>query len=132
MQCLSAVAEGAACSCTITVLFFIAKAISMPSVHSATSRQTVCVDSAMSKGSKRALLSMKFVYAMGVLQVHRIQNKKLWKLFAFHHSNMQERWSHEPDLHLANGGLSTLWHGTSFTEPYSVDATEQGELCCCI
>ena len=66
------------------------------------------------------------------LQIHRIQNKKLWKLSALHHGNMQERWSHEPDLHLANGGLPQLWHGTGVTEPHKVYATEQGEGCCLV
>ena len=42
---------------------------------------------------------------------------------------MQERWNHEPELHLANGGLPTLWHGTSATEPHKVYATEQGKGC---
>lgn len=65
-----------------------------------------------------------------VVQVHRIQNRKLWKLFALHYGNMQERWSHEPGLHLVNGGLPMLWHGTSDTEPDKVYATEQGEDCC--
>ena len=60
------------------------------------------------------------------VQVHRIQNKKLWKHFAFHYSNMQERWSHEPGLNLVNGGRPQLWHGTSSTEAQQVYATEQG------
>ena len=64
------------------------------------------------------------------LQIHRIQNKKLWKLFALHYENVQERWSHEPNLHLANGGLPQLWHGTGATEPHKVYATEQGKACC--
>ena len=62
------------------------------------------------------------------MQVHRIQNKKLWKQFAFHYSNMQERWSHEPTLNLVNGGLPQLWHGTCATEPQRVYATEQGRV----
>ena len=62
------------------------------------------------------------------MQVHCIQNKKLWKQFAFHYSNMQERWSHEPNLNLVNGGLPQLWHGTSATEPQQVYATEQGRV----
>ena len=60
------------------------------------------------------------------MQLHRIQSKKLWKQFAFHYSNMQERWSHNPELDLVNGGLPMLWHGTSATEPQHVYATEQG------
>ncbi|KAL3158168.1 hypothetical protein ABBQ32_011758 [Trebouxia sp. C0010 RCD-2024] len=61
-----------------------------------------------------------------VVKVQRIQNKKLWNLFALHYGHMQERWSQEPGLHLVNGGLPMLWHGTSATEPHKVYATEQG------
>ncbi|KAL3136737.1 hypothetical protein ABBQ38_005454 [Trebouxia sp. C0009 RCD-2024] len=61
-----------------------------------------------------------------IVKVERIQNMKLWKLFALHYGHMQERWSQEPGLHLVNGGLPMLWHGTSATEPHKVYATEQG------
>lgn len=39
---------------------------------------------------------------------------------------MKERWAHEPGLPLLNGGLETLWHGTTHTEPRKIYATELG------
>ena len=66
------------------------------------------------------------------MQIHRVQNMKLWKLFAMHYENMRERWRHEPNLELVNGGLPSLWHGTRHTEPHKVCTTEQGmQRCCC-
>ena len=64
------------------------------------------------------------------VQMQRVQNKKLWNLFALHYGNMQERWGQEAGLHLVNGGLQMLWHGTSETEPHKVYATEQGGDAC--
>lgn len=61
------------------------------------------------------------------MQVHRIQNKKLWKAFAHSQACMKERWSHEPHLPLVNGGRLTLWHGTSHTEPYKIYGSELGQ-----
>ncbi len=60
------------------------------------------------------------------VQVHRIQNKKLWNAFAHSQACMKERWSHEPSLPLINGGHPTLWHGTSRTEPYKIYGAELG------
>ena len=61
------------------------------------------------------------------LQIHRIQNKKLWRAFCHSQASMKERWAHEPGLPLLNGGLETLWHGTSATEPHKIYATELGQ-----
>ena len=63
------------------------------------------------------------------LQVHRIQNKKLWRAFSHSQASMKERWAHEPGLPLLNGGLETLWHGTTETEPHKIYATELGQAC---
>ena len=62
-----------------------------------------------------------------LVQVHRIQNKKLWKAFLHSQACMKERWSHEPHLPLVNGGRLTLWHGTSHTEPYKIYGSELGQ-----
>jgi len=60
-------------------------------------------------------------------QVHRIQNKLLWEAFAEKYARLKRRWSHEPDLDLVNGGAMTLWHGTTFTQPNRIYATEHGK-----
>lgn len=59
--------------------------------------------------------------------VQRIQNKLLWEAFAEKYARLKRRWSDEPDLDLVNGGAMTLWHGTTFTQPNRIYATEHGK-----
>ncbi len=54
-----------------------------------------------------------------VWQVHRIQNKLLWKVYASNLDAMKG---------LVNGGFATLWHGTSRADPWDIYAAEHGEL----
>lgn len=61
------------------------------------------------------------------LQVHRIQNKLLWKVYASNLDAMRARWQDEPALHLVNGGLPSLWHGTSLADPWNIYAAEHGQ-----
>ena len=62
------------------------------------------------------------------MQVHRVQNQKLWKLFSYNYRSMEDRWKGESSFPLVNGGLSTLWHGTSHQMPDAVYASETGVL----
>ena len=60
-------------------------------------------------------------------QVHRIQNKRLWKNYTHNFDGMKDRWPDLVESDLVNGGASTLWHGTSRTAPVKIYATELGE-----